>query len=374
MSKEDLFLKRFVANITAKKLPNEALKQLVFGQQNFCLQQFFINKHGQSHTIPLPLFPHYLFLMNNLDNPYTDTNNPYDEYLQSSWAYQYMKGHSPNRKYCNTKENRKERIREFVRLYESIAERKYLGEKVFKLPIKVCRRPDGRLIIVSGNHRASIALKLGIDIRMNFINPHKHLRNIVEVPEEFYGTKRKNMPYQSVFDGETHLVKGRRPDVLERIRMLDEKDLQNKSILDLGCNIGSNCYLAVQFGARCAVGIDCSPQLINAAVKLNSYFALPCIFAVHDLNRELNGIEPADTVFCFSLVSHLKDRSELVQTILKKTKSILYFEGHQNTKQNDYDYLLNRDYFSSIELLGYTRDGIHNEKKTRPLFRCTIAK
>jgi len=52
------------------------------------------------------------------------------------------------------------------------------------------------------------------------------------------------------------------------------------------------------------------------------------------------------------------------------TKSVLYFEGHAFTEQVDYQELLNKDNFVSIDLVGYTRNRIDNKKRNRPLFRC----
>lgn len=368
MSREDKFLFRLISNLTAKKIPCDSLKDLVFGQQNYFTQKFFTDTYGQYHTITLPMFPHYLFLANGLEGPCA--NSIYDKYLQSSWEYHDKVSAKP----CNTEAQREKKCKDFARLYYSIQARKHLNEKAFLLPVEVCRRPDGKLIIIHGNHRAAVALKLGLDIRANLTSPAKYLRQVVDVPEEFYGSARLKMAYQSIFEGERELVRGRRPDVLERIRMLNQDDLKNKSVLELGCNIGASCYLAAQFGASRVTGVDYSDRLITAAIRLNSYFALPCSFIVHDLNTELTGIAPADTVFCFSLANHLQTKSGLVQTIIKNTKQTLYFEGHSKTKQTDYNYLLNKDYFSSVEFLGFTRDGIHTKKRTRPLFRCEVAR
>ena len=353
-----------IANLKAERVSSKDLNQLVFGQQHLGTQQFFIEKYGQYHTILLNQFPHYLFLKNNLDNPFSD--HIYAKYLKASWQYLYGE--------ANTSELRAQRIKEFINLYDSIAKRKEYGDRAIKLPITLCERPDGKLIIIHGNHRAAIALRLGLDVRVNIIDYKKHLQKITFVPDEFYGAGRLHMPYQSVFDGEVELVRGRRPDTLERMKMMDEEDLKNKSVLDFGCNIGSSCYLAIQFGVCCATGVDYSPKLISAAIRLNSYFAKPCGFLVHDLNKELSNVEPADTVFCFSIAEHIKNKSALVKTIAKNTKSVLYFEGHSNTAQKDYDYLLNKKYFSKIELIGYLKDAVDSKSRTRPFFRCEICK
>ena len=45
-------------------------------------------------------------------------------------------------------------------------------------PIEVCRRPDGRLLIVNGNHRAAIALHLGRRCPIVFLPGGELLRRI----------------------------------------------------------------------------------------------------------------------------------------------------------------------------------------------------
>ncbi len=369
VGRNDRFLPRLIANLTAKTLDCESLQHAVFGQQNYFTQQFFTKHYGQYHTITLPMFPHYLILDKEFEDP--SATAFYDDYLRSSWEYRdtYCPGETHN-----TDERREEKRREYLELYRAIAATRHLKERAFRRPIEICLRPDGKFILVHGNHRASIASKLGIPIRANTIPLEKHLRKIVHIPEEFYGSAELKIPYQSIFEGPRELVRGRRPDVYERIKMMDERDLQGKSVLELGCNLGASCYLAAQFGATSVVGVDYSHRLITAAVRLNSYFALPCSFIVHDLNTELTGIEPADTVFCFSLLRHLKDTAGIVQTIVKNTKHTLYFEGHARTTQNDYGYLLNKDYFSSIELVCHMRNSLRSDKRTRPLFRCEVAR
>jgi len=341
MSKLSKLLRLIIRRTKAKIIPYDQLDRLVFGQQHYGTKDFFTNLYGQCHTIPLSQFPHYRFIDQHTHEPHA--KHIYSEYLEASWGYA--------KKDKNTQESRWKQIDEFMDLCDSLKK-----SKKFIYPITVCPRPDGKLILVKGNHRASIAKKLGMDIKAVFISPATHLR--------------LKMPYQSIFDGDTRLVEGRRPDILERMKMLNREDVAGKTILDLGCNIGSNCIVAAQLGAAKTFGIDYSPRLISVAIRLNSYFSLPCDFLVHDLNSRLTDVEPADTVFCFSLVKRLERPLELYRSIMDLTKSVLYFEGHAFTEQVDYQELLNKDNFVSIDLVGYTRNRIDNKKRNRPLFRC----
>jgi len=351
-------------NRTATTIPHAELGELlVFGQQHVGTQSFFKDLFGQAHTVSLSRFPHHEFLVKHADGAVTD-GSLYARYLEASWNYLYPDN--------NTAQRRLERMNEFVRLYRDIESRKHLGPKAIRVPARVCRRPDGKLIVIHGNHRASAALKTGVDLRVVFVDRTEHLRKIAAVPDEFYGSARLDMPYQSIFHKETEILRGRRPDVLQRIKSVRPEDLHGKTVLELGCNIGSNCFLATQFGAAHATGVDYSPRLISVAARLNSFMAAPAFFRVYDLNLELIDEQPADTVFCFSVVNHLKNTEGVVQTILKKTRSVLYFEGHAGTERQDYDYLLRDEHFRTVELMGYMRDGIHTQKSTRPLWRCEI--
>jgi SAM-dependent methyltransferase len=232
--------------------------------------------------------------------------------------------------------------------------------------------PDGKYILIDGNHRAAVALKLGLPMYAKVLKPAEHLRNVSLVKGEFYGSDRLSMPYQSIFYGKKELVRGRRSDIYERISKIAPKDLQGQSVIDLGCNLGANCYTAVHFGARSGVGVDYSPKLISAAIRMNAYFTAPCSFFVQDLNEELTSVEAADTVFCFSITRHLKNLTALVRTLRAKTQKVLYFEGHSDSKLENYPEILNRENFSNIELIGHNRDSIDRPYNSRPFFRCEV--
>ena len=194
----------------------------------------------------------------------------------------------------------------------------------------------------------------------------------VEVREEFFGTRRRARPYQSVFHGDRELVIGRRRDMHERIQLLDRRDLEGARVLDLGCNIGSSCFAAVSAGARSAVGVEGSWRIASAAVRLNAYFAAPVSFLYHDLNTRLPHVPAADTVFCFSLLQHLQTATAVADAIDRCGASVLYFEGHAGTSLASYEEILNRDRCAATDLVGYMSDGSHTSRRTRPLYRCEL--
>lgn len=342
---------------------HQDLKKLLFGDQHWGTQQFFIDKYGQYHTIPLDKFPHYIFLRDNLKEPYTD--HIYAQYLKSSWDYKF--GNKI------TKDDRIRKIKEFISFYRFLERLKIAeNKKIIEEPISVTVRPDGKFIILDGNHRASIALKLGLDIMADCIHPKDYLEKMASVAlsYEFRGLAGFKTSNQDFLKEELELITGRRADILKRFEMIKKEDVLRRSILDLDCNLGANVFVAAKLGAQTVIGVDSYHRLITAAIQLNSYFALPCKFIMHDLNTELP-VGPVDTAFCFSIDKH-KNKTQLVETILKKTKKTLYFEGSEETNQEDYRYLLNSNYFSSIELLGYLQQAMDSSKLNRPFFRCEL--
>lgn len=347
--------------LKTKLISYDMLGDLLFGQQHIGTQSFFLSRLGQYHTVELRDFPHYRFLLDHLDNPFSD--HDYMHYLECSWAYYFKEN--------NTFDSRKRQIVAFLKLYKDIENKRDLGERAIEKPIVVCRRPDGKTIIVDGNHRAAIALALRLNVRALEIPVSEYLSTVVDVPEEFFGTGRLNRPYQSITYKGKLLVKGRRLDIHDRMQMILAEDLEGRTVLDLGCNIGMNCYISAERGAIKAVGVERNPAIASAAVRLNAYFAAPCHFIVHDLNEDLN-IGRFDTILCFSLIGHLNSTNSIVNTIKQSIGNVLYFEGHANTSQRDYDYLLNENIFSKIDLIGYARDEFLKKTATRPVFRCML--
>lgn len=358
-------LKRIVEKVDRRlrerTIPHASLTQLVFGQQHIYTQSFFAERFGQYHTVPLSDLPHYIFLRDHLDEPYSD--HIYSQYLACSWAYYF--GDEKN-----TETARRGKIDSYLALYGGIKSRQPLGEKAIEQPVVVCERPDGHLIIQDGNHRASIALKLGLDLRAVFISPAQFMAKVINVPTEFYGTKRLNRPYQSIFYGDKEIIQGRRRDTYERMQRIRPADLRQKRVVDLGCNFGMSSYIASELGAAEVVGVDANAKIISAAVRLNSFYCAPVSFKLHDLNEAFDDVEPADTVFCFSLLDHLKSKEGILATLNRVVGDVLYLEGHARTTQDDYAYLWDACKFSRVELVGYGSDGVHTSARTRPLFRC----
>jgi hypothetical protein len=357
------FVQKIRERLTRTVIPHAELSRLLFGQQHMGKQRYFETYLDQAHTIELPDFPHTKFLQRHVDQP--DGEHPYSRYLAASWSYE-------GSKIENTPENRRAKIQSFVRLFRDIERGKQHGAAAIREPLKLCRRPDGRIVIVDGNHRAACAFVLGLDAPVVFVRLREQLERIARVPDERFGSKRLDRPYQSVFHRGEELVRGRRRDVLERSSLWRDEDLRGRSVLDLGCNYGVSSFLAAERGATRVLGLEYSPLIASAAARLNAYLGHPCRFVVHDLNHDLDVGEPFDTVFCFSVVKHLQSTDAITALIRRATRRVLYFECHARSTADEYRYLLNTENFRRIEPLGFTSNGAHSSKRTRAFYRCEV--
>ena len=154
-----------------------------------------------------------------------------------------------------------------------------------------------------------------------------------------FGAKRifsnNNFLYQ-VLPG---FEKGKR-DTLTRWGQFDkifEKivfSLEGKTILDVGCNIGMNCYYALSNGAKFAYGIDTekisskSKEILNAlGVTRSEIFGLDLNSKI-DLNKLNNLLENnIDVLFYCSIDGHIGYPNQIRDIPFK----YILHEGHPNT-------------------------------------------
>lgn len=258
---------------------------LVFGQQHATTGPWFTRLYGQAHSVPVADFPHTRALAGDDDM--------YLEYLHQSWRYHGRE---------NTEATRRDQLR-----------RLHTGPPG---PIRTVQRPDGKHLVVDGNHRAAVGYANGDLPRIQPVDPARWLTSTVSNPSERYGTK-PGKPYQSVWYDNIEWVEGRRRDTLTRHQAIDET-----GVLDLGCNIGAATILA---GGH---GVDRSPRMVTAAWRLAGFFANPATFDVADLDET---IYRADIVFCFAVAAHL-DRVDALRATLRNA-DVVYFEENAGPAQ-----------------------------------------
>jgi hypothetical protein len=328
-------------------LKGSEVAELLFGQQHIGTQDYFKTKVGSSHTVPVSYSPHYLFACN-------DDKKAYMDYLSASWSF-----YNPQK----TTADMKARQDKFTRHIEHVKTTGHIDT-----PISLYERLDGGLVVLDGNHRSAIALSLDINLAYKKVDHKTAMKSILAITGGRYGVDKDGVPYQGIVYGNKVILEGRRQDIVERFKMIRGKDLTG-SVLDLGSNIGANCFLAAERGANRVLGIEYNPQVVSAAVRLNTFFKTPAMFKVHDLSV-IYDEEQFDTVFAFSVYDHVENKKALAETIRRCTKKVLYFECHAGTDTKRYPEIFSM--FSTPELVGYGAAGVHSKKWNRPIYRCEV--
>jgi predicted RNA methylase len=132
--------------------------------------------------------------------------------------------------------------------------------------------------------------------------------------------------YQSIFwKGETLFKGGRDEELIKRFNFIRLEDIKDKIVVDIGCNIGSSCLLAVENGAKKAYGFDIEPGLIKTAQEIANELKANCEYIVADYGKLQEKV--GDTIFCFAVDSYL-DTEILAQNL--KQYDVVYFETHGN--------------------------------------------
>ncbi len=157
----------------------------------------------------------------------------------------------------------------------------------------------------------------------------------------------------------------------ERIARMNPKDIQGKSILDMGCNNGDLLFAAKKAGAGSVVGVDFVASLIQDARKTAKDLGIEdSQFIVGDMeNKSLYlNLEPRDTVFFMRILdtSNFENRTAVIAGVARLAKEVMYYEGHRSEKSHVprlYQLLTWTD-FSRYEYLGKSKDG-------RPMIRCS---
>ena len=295
------------------------MDKLLFGQQNINNFKFF----GDNYVnILINETPHYKFLQKNI--------KIYSNYLKFSWK--------------NKERSIDDKIIEYTKLKENIL------KNGINEPILTAKRFNEDELIVHGNHRAAIAKFCDIELFKKDV----YYLDFFSLKNIRYGLNNGNRPYQSIFYNNKEVIKGRRNDLLDRFNCIDIADIENKIVLDIGCNIGANCILVNKF-AKKMIGIDIDVNIINQAIKLAVYFNENIDYRLIDFCK-IN--EKIDTCFLFAVDKHINDNNKIAKFINKKVLSVCYFETHE------YSIIpkIIRNCFSKIKKL--------RNYKERKLFRC----
>lgn len=182
----------------------------------------------------------------------------------------------------------------------------------------------------------------------------------------------ENRPTQSYQAIPELAISGNR-DTQDRAETLhfDSIDFSGKSVLDLGCNMGSFCLEAVRRGAKRVVGIDAWFDRAHLSYQIANWLGY---WNIDYLNLELpqdrrhicsssDFYGRFDIVLCLSTAGHIGGYDEWMGLICGE---VMVLEGHNNETRGKYQAPLQRD-FDRVEFIGFSRDW---KERVRPVFMC----
>ncbi|MEN8190065.1 MAG: class I SAM-dependent methyltransferase [Thermodesulfobacteriota bacterium] len=130
-----------------------------------------------------------------------------------------------------------------------------------------------------------------------------------------------NHEHEAVFDGV-----GTHRDYLDET--LGRHEFNNKSVLDLGCNLGYYSFLAERLGCRRVVGLDINPLMIRGCEILKKYYGLKrCSFMVADFTGDCGG-EQGDIGLLLDFIGKNVIKKQKLAPVLLNLKNLIRSELH----------------------------------------------
>ncbi len=342
-----------------KQFSSKDVGKFLFFQFNSGNAKYFFHLDNKM-DIRISDTPHYWVAKKSIlddDKGIEDAKNKYVEYLKSSWP---SYGLDPSQAKLDAK---------YQKYLEFIDVTARAGKISTTILLTQIPGKQG-YYVVDGNHTCSIASALDLPVQAKVLDFPLAFDQFMRV-DEFYGMKNKNMPYQSVYIDKHIVRKGRRDDIYDRLDFLPDEILNQKTILDVGCNMGMNAIGAFKSGARKVVGLEVSKRMVNFATRfavLDKCF--PDVeFRQFDVdNDQLPNDEKYDVAFMLSIHHHLKNYHALVEIVRNNVVKAVIFEGHPNTKLSDYTNFLDAVQFSKIEKIADLSTSVFDRNFSRPLW------
>jgi len=156
------------------------------------------------------------------------------------------------------------------------------------------------------------------------------LNEMFQPPDEYYQIDDEDVLF-------VHYEKYQRKGFTDKKwGVLQLPDLEDKEVLDLGCNagwFGEYCYKA---GARCVVGVDNNWRYLEEAKKRG----------VEPILQDLNNLKVGgrfDTVLCLATLHYIADKEKFIERVADLTKEMFVLEvpifddkGLKMGKKNNY--------------------------------------
>ena len=191
----------------------------------------------------------------------------------------------------------------------------------------------------------------------SLVDETKSLLSIIRsCPPSLFGPRRSSSPDLYLYQSIPGVVSGKR-DTLYRFSVLDELfdkadlNLDKRTILDVGTNIGLNLYYSLSKSAALSIGLDLPDVIASTSLILPSLGASR--YSLHGLDLTntfalqscLSTLPEYDVLFYFSISGHIGFNHSFVHSSTKL--KYLVYESHANISVNESLELLSKHAFPS---------------------------
>lgn len=164
-------------------------------------------------------------------------------------------------------------------------------------------------------------------------------------------------------------------DIKKRLKRfgVTAEEIEDKTVLDIGSNIGSILLELVKWNPKKALGVEYDEDKVEVSnVIRNLHFKnKPLSFIQADVENEdfwKNLDEAFQIVFCLAVIGHLKNKEEFFERLSKLCSETLYFEGNSESEKEFIEESLKKSGFKNITYLGLSDDEKDDKNNRRPLF------
>ncbi len=152
---------------------------------------------------------------------------------------------------------------------------------------------------------------------------------------------------------------------------INKKTLQNKSVIDIGSNIGGMLLNLWEFDIEKGVGIEFDENKVRLANKLGLINGIDHIkFFQGDAENQdqLQSFGKFDIVFSFAVIEHLTYKNKYLESLSLLCKEKLFFEGNAGTDVSVIIDTLKKFGFKTVTHIGASNDELNKNNNVRPLF------
>lgn len=316
---------------------------------------FFFNRF-QRTDIKISDTPHFHFASGiESGDPDLESRGEhyYREYLRASWGQKHESAFD-------------ERVAQFRK---TLAYYKRYG---IEAPVILTHLPtDSQPYVADGNHRVSIALALNKQVDA-YLWPADLVFIKFSKNKGFYGTNN-SMPYQTLTLNGVDVVQGRRNDLRSRLGMLPKDIIQNRSVLDVACNVGMSLLFSRSIGASKCLGLELSQDMVDIAARFAMFSGERTAVQYRQFDIDNDRLEKncvVDTAFMFSIYNHLKRPEQLLQIAERNVRNHVVFEGHPDTNLEDYSGFLKSGLFKRVTELVRLHTSRTKQDNSRILWLC----